>query len=193
MLGLINDFCSYARAVFLEIRQLLFTIFDVLGIILFMFPQTAQRLTQDESLTKTIGAAIFFASFLLANFMLYRKMAPKLGGALLMYPYKNPPYNDVEIRYIGDEPIKDLNVLMFYKDKNHQENRIEVEHFFNEDDRKLIWTQHKANVLKQNEAVRFHLVQKGSVADGKATVVVNFVGARTGKAAHAQKEFQLEL
>ena len=62
---------GYFKEVFIEGRQTVFTIFDALGIILFLFPTLAQSLVSNVSLTRIVGGLIFFASFLWANYTLY--------------------------------------------------------------------------------------------------------------------------
>ena len=74
-MNILRDFTAYLKAVFAESQRLVFTAFDVIGIVLFVFPHLAEGLVKDESLTRAIGGFIFFMSFLAANFMLYRRMA----------------------------------------------------------------------------------------------------------------------
>jgi hypothetical protein len=75
MSRLIADVLAYLRAVFVETWQKVFTLFDILGVVLFFYPKLAGTLVSDESLARTIGGLVFFISFLLANFALYRKLA----------------------------------------------------------------------------------------------------------------------
>jgi hypothetical protein len=75
MSKLIIDFLSYLKAVFVETWQKVFTLFDILGIALFVYPKLAGSIANDESLIRTIGGLIFLISFLLANFALYRQLA----------------------------------------------------------------------------------------------------------------------
>ena len=198
MRNLVSDFGTYLRAVFVESQTVVLTAFDILGITLFLFPHLAESLVRDELRIRIIGAAVFFLSFLVANFRLYKRMAsdtPKLDeNSLLIYPYENPPYNDVEMRFIGDEPVKDLDVRIISKNKDGEEKQTKVEHFSKENDTRMLWTRFKANVLTKNEVVRFHLLRrKEQVMDGKVTVVASFVGARTGKAIQVSKDIELEL
>jgi hypothetical protein len=74
MLQLIKSFLEYLTALLTETEQKAFAFFDLVGIILFFFPQLAQSLTTDELLARTVGGFVFFLSFLLANFSLYRKL-----------------------------------------------------------------------------------------------------------------------
>lgn len=74
MLRLVTDFLAYLKAVFVETWQKVFTLFDILGIALFIYPKLAGGLANDESLVRTIGGLIFLVSFLLANFSLYRQL-----------------------------------------------------------------------------------------------------------------------
>lgn len=71
---LVTDLIAYLKAVFVETWNIVFTLFDVLGIVLFFFPTLANSLVSNEALVRTIGGLIFFSSFLLANFTLYIKL-----------------------------------------------------------------------------------------------------------------------
>lgn len=75
MSKLISDLLAYLRAIFLGTRQIGFTIFEVLVVVLFLCPKLAGIFTSDESLARTVAGLIFFISFLLANFTLYIKLA----------------------------------------------------------------------------------------------------------------------
>ena len=75
MMTFFVDLLAYLKAVFIETWQKVFTFFDILGIVLFFYPQIATDLINDLTLVRSIGAFIFFLSFLLANFSLYRKLA----------------------------------------------------------------------------------------------------------------------
>jgi hypothetical protein len=75
MSKLTTDLLAYLKAVFVETWQKLFTLFDILGIVLLIYPELAKGLANNESLIRIIGGCIFFLSFLLANFSLYRKLA----------------------------------------------------------------------------------------------------------------------
>ena len=74
MSRLISDLLAYLKAVFVETWQIVFTLFDILGIALFLYPKLASGLVNDESLIRIVGGLIFFASCIWANFSLYRKL-----------------------------------------------------------------------------------------------------------------------
>ena len=75
MADIVSDLAAYLEAVFVETWHWLFTIFDVVGVVLFFYPQLAGGLTDNEALVRTVGGLMFFCSYLLANFSLYRKLA----------------------------------------------------------------------------------------------------------------------
>ena len=108
-----------------------------------------------------------------------------------MYPYDNPPYNSVELHYVGQEQAIDLQVWKIFLDKNGVEQRILVNQFFSKGDLRMGWYHVPANVMTENDLVRFHLVQKQNTLDGKAMVEVKFVGAKTRKVVEIKKEFNL--
>ncbi len=191
MSKLFSDFWAYLKAVFGRGQQLVFLFFDILGIILIFVPEAGK----DNIPTRKIGEGIFFISFLLSNFFLYRKLTEETAkiseSSLLMYPYTNPPYDAVEMQYVGPEKVKDLDVKMIYRDQSGQMKVVEVTKFFPQNDPKMIWNPSKIYVIDPNQVLRFHLVQKESTMDGNVTVLVHFVGARSGKPIEFKKEFNL--
>ena len=66
---------DYMKDVFVEGQRYVFTLFDIGGIILYLFPSIAQSLIADVVLTRIIGGLIVVISFLLANFSLYKKLS----------------------------------------------------------------------------------------------------------------------
>ena len=149
-----------------------------------------------------IGGAIFRGilwpiTISILNALRYRtvKLIPPTvdENSIAMYPYKNPPYNAIEMKYVGSEPIRDLEVWLTYKDKNGEVKRKQVEEFFPQEDHTMIWKQFNANFLNENELVRFRLLQNKNTEDGKVVVEVVFVGAKTGRVVKARKEFELVL
>jgi hypothetical protein len=76
---LITDLLEYGHAVFVEARQKVFTLFDLLGIILFIFPELAYSLTEDTGLIRTVAGVMFALSFFAANFVVYRKLTDQLS------------------------------------------------------------------------------------------------------------------
>jgi len=191
-----SDFWAYLKTVFVGGQQLVFSFFDVLGIVLFFFPNLAERLVRDETLTRRIGGGIFFLSFLMANFFLYRRLIQETSeigeNSLLMYPYANPPYNVAEMRYVGPETVKDLDVRLIYKNQAGEKKETEVTEFFPQNDLRMIWHHFKVYVLEPNQVLRFRLVQRKSTLDGKVVVLASFTGAKSGKLVEFREEFNLE-
>ena len=195
-MSLLRDFASYLKAVFAEGQRLVFTAFDIVGIVLFFFPHLAEGLVRDESLAKTIGGFIFFVSFLLTNFMLYRRMARDVSTlgehSLRLYPHRNPPYNAAKMLYVGTEMAKDLVVRITYKDNSGNEQTKAATDFFPKEDPRMWQHHYKYDFLEPNQVAYFHLLQKKNTLDGKATVWVSFSGANSGKSVQVKKEFDLE-
>jgi len=54
------NFFSYLKDIFTEGQRIVFTVFDIVGIVLFFFPSLAQSLINDVALTRIIGGSIFF-------------------------------------------------------------------------------------------------------------------------------------
>ena len=68
-------FFDYLRSVFIEGQSIFLLIFDLIGILLLFVPSLGQSFFDDAILTRAIGGAIFFISFLWANYNLYKKLS----------------------------------------------------------------------------------------------------------------------
>jgi hypothetical protein len=64
---------AYLKATFLESEKIVFTLFDVLGIALFLAPGLAESLG-DRSLVWLVGGGTFLLSFMVANYVSYRNL-----------------------------------------------------------------------------------------------------------------------
>jgi hypothetical protein len=71
--------------------------------------------------------------------------------SLLLYPYDNPPYNSVELHYVGQEQAIDLQVWKVFIDKDGVEQRILVNQFSPKGDLRMSWYHVPANVLTEND------------------------------------------
>lgn len=120
-----------------------------------------------------------------------RAFTPANANSLLIYPYDNPPYNSVELHYVGKEQAKDVQVWKIFRDKGGLEKRVEIQQFFPHNDLKMIWHHVPVNVLRENDIVRFHLITKDDTLDGKSTVEVRFVGAQSGSEIKIKKMIEL--
>jgi len=77
MKELVSDFLDYLKYLLFDGYQMAFTLFDILGIVLLFSPHLANTVLTNERLVRIIGGCIFLASFLLANFKLYRKFSDR--------------------------------------------------------------------------------------------------------------------
>jgi hypothetical protein len=196
-MNLLRDFSHYLKAVFTEGQPLVFTAFDIVGIVLFFFPHLAESLVKDETLARAVGGLIFFASFFLANFSLYRRLTRNVTSSLneqslRMYPHKNSPYNAVKMLYVGSEIAKDFEAQIFYRDTSGKEQSKTVTDFFPKEDPRMWQYHYKYDFLEQNQVAYFHLIGKKHTQDGRATVVAKFTGATSGKSVQVEREFQLQ-
>jgi hypothetical protein len=124
MQSLITDILSYFKVVFGEGIRLVFTLFDVVGVIFFFFPAVGESIGLNVSEARSIGGGIFLASFIIANFLVYQtllhKTAKKPGTLDLRKKsalWRNSgsrdgiPVNPLECRIhfkmsnLGDEPV----------------------------------------------------------------------------------------
>ena len=99
----------------------------------------------------------------------------------------------MEIRYIGSEPAKDLEVWLSFTSPDNQTKDKQIEQFFPQNEPRMISEQFKAHVLVEGEIVRFHLIQRKNTIDGKVTVNLKCVGVNSQKTINISKEFELIL
>ncbi len=66
-----GNLLGYIKAVFFESWQKVFSIFDLLGVLIFLYPNLTNKLTVDEITIRSIGGVIIFVSFVLANYVVY--------------------------------------------------------------------------------------------------------------------------
>jgi len=74
MAELKSDCGAYLKAVLVESKRWIFTLFEFLGIVLFLLPNLAKTIGSDELPARVLGAAIFLMSFMMANLSVYRDL-----------------------------------------------------------------------------------------------------------------------
>lgn len=185
MTEIIPDFLAYAKAVFIDGTQKFLTLFDIVGISVFLSPSLASRLQTDAQLVRAVGASVLLLSFALANFSLYRRLAK--GILLIMYPHSD--YTAVEMQNLGPGTAKDLKVAIIYEDEDGQEIKTSVRKFFSDG---ALHDECNAHVLTPDRVVYFQLPRKETVPSGRITVFACFTGAESGKSMHIEEEFGLE-
>lgn len=72
-----SNFVVYLKAVFWESWRWIFTFFDALGVIVFLFPGLAEVLSTDVSYIRMVSGMIVAVSFLVANFCAYSDAVKK--------------------------------------------------------------------------------------------------------------------
>lgn len=190
---LIGDFRNYIKAVFVESGRWVFTIFDILGFILFFQPQLAESLLRDIQLTRTIGGSIFLLSFIFANFALYRRLSPQAldEQALRLYPHRTATSNAVLMKYVGGERVIDLVVTLSYKDKTGKPKKIKVTQFFSSNDSKMIYDIGPITSIEPGQETSFHILGKEENSEDKVNVQICFTGAKTGTQVKIERVFPL--
>lgn len=73
------EFISYLRGVLIEAWRVVFTAADILGLVLFFYPNIFQSLGWDPEKVRVAGGILFGLSFLLANFIVYRGLIQQLS------------------------------------------------------------------------------------------------------------------
>lgn len=87
---------------------------------------------------------------------------------------------------------KDLVVRIIYQDRAGDLQTKVVAGFFPKEDPRMCMYHDKCDFLEPNQVVYFHLLNKKSTSDGKATVIATLTGAISGKSIKVQREFDLE-
>jgi hypothetical protein len=94
----ITDLVGYIRDVFVEGTQWILTIFEILGVVTFLYPDVAQWATSNEEAVRSLAGSVAAACFVVANFRVYRRA----GGA------GRPRFDIVEVLppMLGGKPIR---------------------------------------------------------------------------------------
>jgi hypothetical protein len=186
---------DYLKAIFVESRQWVLTLFDILGIVLFLLPNLSSTVISSAEFTRGIGISILVISFIAANLRVFRQLKlaiPFLDeDSLALYQYTSGPYNAIEMHYFGKEPAKDLSVAMLYVDPDGTFVEKSVEQFFPAGDRAMTWSHYKANTLAPGAVCYFHLIRRKSAPSGEVTVTAGFVGAHSRIEVRTSKRFEL--
>ncbi len=74
MLGYRRGLFGYLEAVFLKSWHGVCTFFDILAIVLFLRPDLAEGLISNKTGARVLGGSLFLASFLAANYSVYRNL-----------------------------------------------------------------------------------------------------------------------
>ena len=111
-------------------------------------------------------------------------------NSMLLYPY-SAVRDCVEMKCMGPEAIKDIEVALVYIGKDRLPKHQTVDQFFRQDDLTLSGQHFVAHVLTENEVARFRLVKGFDTADYKVTSEAKFVGVRSGKKIEVRKDFDL--
>lgn len=78
MKKLFFDIISYLKDILIGSTNRIITIFDVIGIVLFLYPQLANKIVSNKLVIRILGISIFLLCFLIANFLTYRKLIGQL-------------------------------------------------------------------------------------------------------------------
>jgi len=70
----VTAFSAYVMAVFIQSQRWLLTLFSVLGVVFFFYPNLAKYVSDTPGLIKAIGGLIVLISFALANFLAYYEL-----------------------------------------------------------------------------------------------------------------------
>ena len=188
---MVYDIQNYLKELFTEGKNWLLTLFDILGMVLFLFPHLAQGIVSNNAIVRTIGLAIFLLSFLGANFILYRKSHKKSSiseKSLLLYYLSRDSKG--QIHFLGQETVQDLAVRLTYRTQKGEEVRQLVNQFFRFGVPDLHGSDVK--VLKENDNFLFPLPIKSETSDGKVLVEISFVGSISGNKIEKKQVVELK-
>jgi hypothetical protein len=54
-----KDFFSYLKAVFVGVQQIVFTVFDIIGLVIFFYPNMGNSLGSNLNIVRFFGAIVF--------------------------------------------------------------------------------------------------------------------------------------
>lgn len=185
-----SNFRKYISAIFIESRQRIFIAFDILGIVLFLVPSLVGFILKDESIARTIGAIIFFSSFLAANFSAYSKLLNTTytgitNDCIQIYTNLNYALIGGELRYFCEEPAKSFSVELHYQDNDGAAKIKPVTHFYPEP--KMSRFPESINVLSPGQALYFELPPDSDITSKPILVYVTAKGAKSEKEISIQK------
>lgn len=195
--ALVADFSSYLWAVFVEAWHLLFTALDIVGLILFLNPQIAQRLT-DEGTTRMVGALLIVASFVIANFLAWKKARRESiaaeAGLLVLVPHHVNFHNAVRLKYVGVEPVTKKKVLVQYRNTDGTDGEKEVKDFCSQNDPTMWVGGERAYMLDPGQTVYFQvLLTRSEVLDGSVHVRAEYIGVRSQQLVVGEEDIPLEF
>lgn len=181
MSRLLFDLLDYFKSVFLESSRWVLAIFDILGVILFFQPNLAESLLENTQTIRAVGGIIFLVSFVIANFALYRKLAPQPVDeqSLYLYPHRTKTSNAVLMRYVGKERAENLVFTLSYKDKDGELKQTRIIQFFPPSDPQMLYNAGPIDSMESGQEAYFYLLGQEDNSVGRVTIVVEFAGAKT--------------
>ena len=158
---------SYIKELFAEGKNWIFTLFDLLGIVLFLVPHLTQGVESNNKFVQDIGITILLISYALANFIVYRKN--KIKGAIseksveLYSHHKTYSWLD---SFFGKETVQDLVVQISFTNKRAEEINQAVSEYSDFDAPK--YPGDNLKVLVENDKKLFRLPETSETSNGKS-------------------------
>ncbi len=166
---------------------MLFALGDILGIVILLLP------SPNPQALRVAGGLMFLLSFMVANFMLYRKHRPTTLDAqsLLLYQHRTKTSNAIRMKYVGSETAKDLVVIRSHVDPSGNSIQNTINQFFPPSDPQMLLHGGPLWNLDPGQEAYFYLVGEQETRSGIVTVTVEFTGATTGRHVKVQRVFPL--
>jgi len=187
------DLQQYVKGVFLQGGRIVFTAFDILGIVLWFSPRLAGSLGEHVQLARALALGLFLFSFLVANFLFVRGLLPSsLTEAVLhLYPHGTKTSSAIRMKYEGKEPAKDLRVTVHFSDGSGEERELEITQFFPANDPQLLYRAGPITSLEAGEEAFFYPLGLEDSREGNVTVRASITGAKTGTTVTVTRAFTL--
>lgn len=173
-------------------QQIVFTVFDFLGLAIFIFPNIGHSLNSNSNVIRFIGAIVVVISLFLANFNLYRKYFNLRADFMDLTEYKYAPYLSLELRYLSNiEPIKIQDVKVVYLDKQDNKKEKKIDRFFPLSDLAMAGPYRiSPPQLFEKDGFRFHvLLDFEDLKNADISIEVDFVGVNSEKKFKIKKDF----
>ena len=109
MLGYRRDILGYLDAVFFKSWHGVCTFLDVLAILVLFRPDVVERLVSSSTCARVLGGSMLLASFLVANYSVYRRLFVDVADIRLTILEQNlspggstrPPFEEIQVRTDG--------------------------------------------------------------------------------------------
>lgn len=188
-----REFTAYLKAVFLGWGQIVFTILDVLSLLILLYPGIATIINANPNTVRIIGGSVMAVCVFWANYNLFRNYFSLKPDFVNITVFRVEPYFSLELRYLsGIEPIKIQCVKAKYQNDKGEITEQVINQFFPLTD-VMMAGHHFINppALYENDGFRFHVLPNGEdLKDTDVTIEVNFIGVISKKELTSKTDYK---